>query len=154
MQQGRKTGVSEFLQGQTGNHRFLIPVKKCLDSCDCFYFKLVGGVWLAKARFLCCYILSQNFWLIKQTHMRIYTIYKYMFCMYSFLQMAFWRNCEWKFFKFNKNLLNSWKRVTEKNYSTCRVQQVQNTQLSWGCWQKLKGIVNSFIFAFFLGGAK
>ena len=50
MQQGRKTGVSEFLQGQTGNHRFLIPVKKCLDSRDCFCFKLVGGLWLAKAK--------------------------------------------------------------------------------------------------------
>ena len=135
MQQGRKTGVSEFLQGQTGNHRFLIPVKKCLDSRDSFCFKLVGGLWLAKARFLCCYILSQNLWLIKHTYIRI----KEMFCMYSFLQMAFWRNCEWKFFEFNKNLLNSCKRVTEKNYSTCRVQQVQKTQLSWDVDRNLRG---------------
>ena len=35
MQQGRKTGESEPLQGQTGNHRFVVSVKKCLHS-HCF----------------------------------------------------------------------------------------------------------------------
>ena len=45
MPQGRETGSSEFLQGQIGNHRFAVPVRKCLDSHDCFvlFFQIGGG---------------------------------------------------------------------------------------------------------------
>ena len=30
-------GGSEFLQGQTGNHKFPVLKRKCLPSCDCFF---------------------------------------------------------------------------------------------------------------------
>ena len=45
MSQGRETGSSEFLQGQTGNQRFAVPVRKCLHSHDCFvlFFQIGGG---------------------------------------------------------------------------------------------------------------
>ena len=31
-QQGRETGGSKSLQGQTGNHSFAVPVSNCLHS--------------------------------------------------------------------------------------------------------------------------
>ena len=41
-------GGSEPLQGQTGNHKFLGPAKKCLHSHDCFFSNLsvlCGLLW-------------------------------------------------------------------------------------------------------------
>ena len=45
---------------------------------------------------------------------------------------TFWRKNECiKFFKFYKNLLNTWKRTTGKNCITCMVQRVKKVKLSW-----------------------
>ena len=47
-------------------------------------------------------------------------------------QQSFWRKYErTKVFKFYKNLLNTWKRTTGKNYFTCKVQRVKKVKLNW-----------------------
>ena len=73
--------ASETLQDQTGNQSFAVYAEKCLGLHERF-LKLVGGVWLAMVRFLCCYILFKNLWLIKHTSI----ITRKPFRIYSFLQ--------------------------------------------------------------------
>ena len=54
----RKENWSEPLQGQIGNHRFVVSVKKCLHSHG--FFSKWWLVWLDMEKLLCCYILFKN----------------------------------------------------------------------------------------------
>ena len=42
----KKTGGSESLYGQIGNHRFAVLVRKCLHSPDFFYFLFFSNCWM------------------------------------------------------------------------------------------------------------
>ena len=53
MHQERKTRESKkSLQGQTGNHRFAVLVRKCLHSHDCFLFLFFFQI---RGWYLACY---------------------------------------------------------------------------------------------------
>ena len=39
---------------------------------------------------------------------------------------------------------NSWKCASEKSYSACKIQQVIKVQLSWGCWQQIGQMTDSY----------